>query len=419
MQVDRDIPLKFRSEACDVLHVAILLASLSASGIVAFAAPEFISAAMLRAILGLAALLFALFLWRKRIAYPIRATVLAAIGLTIGLVKLAALGMPYGLLDLAVVTIMGAVFFGERAGIALVIAVLTMIAATHVAFAYGLVPPPRNASPLGDATWMLAVNSLLAATVGPLIAISRLGQRLNVERTIAQAQNASKSEFMAILGHELKTPLNAIMGFSEALKLGYAGPQGSSKYKDYASDIHDSSQHLRKIVESVLELARIDALQYKAHLQTVSVTNEISRAVTAIDELSKSAGLNLRLSAGAEIPPVMADPTLLHQILLNLLSNAIKYTPAGGSVVIGATAESGNVRIQVRDTGIGIHESEIPNLFKPFQRGKGLGAEAKEGSGLGLVLVKLFTELQGGTIHVESKAGEGTLVTIELPTATA
>lgn len=416
--VENKTLIRIRSEVCNTVLVWLLACSLFALGIVIFRQPAFISPRMIVVSGGLVAFLAALTLLRRNLPYGVRAGSVIVLGLAGGLTKLVWFGAPYGFVPLAATIIWGALFFGERGGITVAVMVFSSLAVTYFSFVHGLIPPPGILpSPLAATTWLTSAAVLAATTLGPLIAISRVGQRLDLERQHAEATSAAKSGFLATMGHELKTPLNAIMGFAEALAMGYAGPPDSARYREYTGHIHRSSQHLLTIVDDLLELARVDALQRKAVVEELEVAVEVRKAVATVERLSAAAGLELRQHLDDNLPPMTADLTLFQQIMINLLSNAIKFTPAGGAVTVTAGASAGYIRIEVSDTGIGIPADQIPKLGQPFRQVNHATVHPQGGSGLGLALAKSFTELQGGKLSIRSEPGVGTTVAIDLPMA--
>lgn len=236
-------------------------------------------------------------------------------------------------------------------------------------------------------------------------------------RERAEAASRTKSRFLANMSHELRTPLNAIIGFSEMLKLEMFGKLGSPRYVEYAQLINDSGALLLDLISDILDMSKIEAGKYDLHYEHVDVAAVMGSAVKLVRGRAEEGGLTLDigLPESAAVLPLVADMRALKQILLNLLSNAIKFTPAGGRVYASAEAVEGGIRFNVSDTGRGIPAEHIPRLARPFEQ-VSLDAElTKQGTGLGLALVRSLAELHGGTISIESSIGHGTSVDVELP----
>jgi two-component system, cell cycle sensor histidine kinase PleC len=235
-------------------------------------------------------------------------------------------------------------------------------------------------------------------------------------RRRAEEANLAKSRFLASMSHELRTPLNAILGFSEVMKGELFGKHAVAAYKDYASDIHSSGQHLLALINEILDLSRVEAGRYELREESVSVSHVISDCVRLLTMRARNRGIELKLEVGAELPRIWADDRAMRQIVLNLLSNAIKFTPSGGSIFVkaGLTPEGGQF-FSIIDTGPGIPEEEIPTVLSTFGRGSLALKNAEEGTGLGLPIVKGLVELHGGEFRLTSKVRVGTEVTVTLP----
>ncbi|MEI9993711.1 MAG: PAS domain-containing sensor histidine kinase [Rhizomicrobium sp.] len=231
----------------------------------------------------------------------------------------------------------------------------------------------------------------------------------------AEEANRSKSAFLAAMSHELKTPLNAVLGFSEIIKDEVLGPITPPTYRAYAGDIHASGTKLLAIISDVLDVARLSggALTLQARPYPVAVLAE--EAVT-LARIATKDQREVRLEIAAGLPQVEADPQRLRQSLTNLLSNALKFTPEGGTVALRAWQEaSGGVSLAVVDTGIGMDREKIAAALEPFRQLDGSLARRFEGAGLGLSIAKSLVELHGGALAIESAVGAGTTVTVALP----
>lgn len=239
--------------------------------------------------------------------------------------------------------------------------------------------------------------------------------RLREAMQQALAANSAKSEFLANMSHELRTPLNAIIGFSEVIRDALLEPIGK-RYRDYASDIYNSGQHLLSVVNDVLDLAKIETGHFDLHEEEVAVADLVAMCLPIIDQHANKSGIDLKVSLIPDLPRVRADRLRLKQIVLNLLSNAVKFTPAGGRVTVSAAvAPDGGLDIHVSDTGIGMKPEELPAALEPFRQLESTFNRRYEGTGLGLPLARSLTELHGGVLEIDSEPGKGTSVRVRLP----
>lgn len=268
-------------------------------------------------------------------------------------------------------------------------------------------------------------NTPLSDENGKVIGVSSLVQdithRLETEaqlsRALAAAEraNKTKSEFLATMSHEFRTPLNAILGFSEILCAQHFGPLGNQAYQEYARDIHDSGQHMLSLVNDMLDLAAIEAGKRPLQKQAVDIAKTLERCVEDMEHAAKKAGVVLSLSVNDALPPLQADKRSLVQIVYNLLSNGIKYTDPGGRVDISAFASDGGIAIKVADTGIGIAPERLSTITEPFSQDHSEAHLSRQGTGLGLSIVKSLVDLHHGSLQLQSTLGEGTVVTVTLP----
>jgi PAS domain S-box-containing protein len=238
------------------------------------------------------------------------------------------------------------------------------------------------------------------------------------ERERAEAASRTKSRFLANMSHELRTPLNAIIGFSEILRMQMFGEIGHPRYAEYAQLINESGALLLDLISDILDMSKIEAGKYELHTEELDAGNLIEACVRLVRGRAEEQNIQLvkkiRCEAGSAIN---ADERAVKQILLNLLSNSIKFTPAEGVVTVEAYATEEDIRFTVADTGRGIPADQIDRLGQPFEQIATDAALAKEGTGLGLALVRSLAELHGGSMVIESEIGQGTKVTITLPKA--
>ncbi len=235
-------------------------------------------------------------------------------------------------------------------------------------------------------------------------------------RQRAETANLAKSRFLATMSHELRTPLNAILGFSEVMKSEVFGPLPNPTYKEYASDIHASGQHLLNLINEILDLSRVEAGRFELNEEPVNLLYSAEDAVRLVQLRARNKGVTLKETYEPGMPTLWADARAIRQIFLNLLSNAIKFTPAGGTIFIkvGWTM-SGGQYLSVRDTGVGIPDDEIPTVLSSFGQGTNALKAAEQGAGLGLPIVQGFAELHGGGFSLKSKIRVGTEVLVTFP----
>ena len=242
----------------------------------------------------------------------------------------------------------------------------------------------------------------------------RVEEALRRARDQAESANRAKSEFLANMSHELRTPLNAIIGFAEVLTGEMFGPL-TDRYREYARDIHDSGYHLLSVINDILDLSKAEAGRLELHDERIDFRQTVEACVRLINERAVQSAVTIQTQL-PDLLPLRADGRLLKQIMLNLLSNATKFTPTGGTVTISADiAPSGELSVQVRDTGIGIAANDIKKVLQPFHQVDSAFNRKQGGTGLGLPLVKTMVELHGGSFTISSEPGVGTVVGFSLP----
>ncbi len=230
----------------------------------------------------------------------------------------------------------------------------------------------------------------------------------------AEASNRSKSEFLANMSHELRTPLNSIIGFSEILLDGTFGELNEKQAK-YIGNVYDSGKHLLNLINDILDLSKVEAGRMELHYEEVKVHPVFEEIKSIISPLANKKEITLESTIEEGLVTIDTDRGKFKQILFNLVSNAIKFTPDSGKVSINATTNNDMALITVTDTGIGIPEEDQKKLFNPFQQLDASTTREYQGTGLGLALVKKFTQLHGGDVWLESKDGEGSTFGFSIP----
>lgn len=235
----------------------------------------------------------------------------------------------------------------------------------------------------------------------------------------AEMANKMKASFLAAMSHELKTPLNAVLGFSEIIRDQVLGPVGQPAYRDYAGDIHKSGARLLAVINDVLDVSRLQGGLLTIDERPESLRDVLEQAIKLARYKTPDAR-KIELDLPDDVPALLVDPRRLSQAIGNLLANALKFTPEPGQVHITVRHPvDGSVLMMVEDGGIGMAEETIAAALEPFRQLDGSLARRFEGTGLGLYIAKALVELHGGSLKVKSAVGEGTTVTITLPSARA
>jgi cell cycle sensor histidine kinase DivJ len=234
-------------------------------------------------------------------------------------------------------------------------------------------------------------------------------------RTDAERADASKGRFLATVSHELRTPLNAIIGFSEILAADGVFAMGVERRREYAQIVHDSGLHLLAVVNTLLDMSKIESGKFDFIPEPFDVGPIVHSCCDLLQLKAEQAGILLLRDIARELPELVADGRACKQILINLVSNAVKFTPAGGRVSVVVRREGAHIVFMVSDTGIGIAENDLPKLGEPFFQAAAAYSRSHEGTGLGLSIVRGLVGLHDGDMIIESAVGEGTSVTVRLP----
>ena len=232
-------------------------------------------------------------------------------------------------------------------------------------------------------------------------------------RAEAESANRAKADFLAVMSHELRTPLNAIAGYTELLSLGVYG-QLSAEQQDALRRIANNEQHITTLIKELLNFARIDAGQVQYEMADVVVNQALSAVEPVVAPQMRAKSLGFYSPVCDPVLTVRADPAKLQQVLLNLVGNAIKFTPERGDISIAVEHDAQDVRIMVRDTGMGIPEDRLVSIFNPFDRGERALSKRHEGVGLGLAIARDLARGMDGDVTVTSERGKGSIFTVRL-----
>jgi len=233
-----------------------------------------------------------------------------------------------------------------------------------------------------------------------------------------QALDEQKRSFLRMVSHELRTPLNAVIGFSEILACELYGPLGAPQYKEYAQLVHDSGQKLLRLVNQIVEIARLEGHVTDLDLGSQDLDEAVEDVILQLRGEARAREISIIAPEVGLLPGLRADGRGLRTILTNLLHNAITHSPPGGMVVIEARQVRGDViEIAIRDHGEGVDPIDLPRLIRPFEQGGSTLTRASEGAGLGLPIVDLLARAMGGALRLKSAPGQGFTALVTLPEA--
>jgi len=267
----------------------------------------------------------------------------------------------------------------------------------------------------------LEILSLIAADLALGMSRRRLIDELRMKNLELENQTQKTLEasdtlkkFLATFSHELRSPLNSIIGFSELLT-GRMGEIAPDTVKEFMKNINTSGKHLQQIINDILDLSKIEAGKLDLHVASypVSYFEDATRRVLSAAIAARE--IDLQFAMAPEIEELVVDQTRFKQILINLVSNAIKFSRKGGTVTVRSARVGNDIQFTVEDSGIGIKPEEISGLFRPFRQAGSGKAVNREGIGLGLAITKRLIELHGGTISVQSEWGKGTTMVFRIP----
>jgi len=231
----------------------------------------------------------------------------------------------------------------------------------------------------------------------------------------SQHANASgRLDFLAKVSHEVRTPLNSIIGFAELMLQERFGPIGNKRYTGYVEDIHQSGLYALSLLNDLLDISKIEAGKFELNFTAVDVPEIVEDCAASLQPLAKRSRIVLRTSLAPDLPTVVADPRRFKQILLNLLTNAIKFTREGGQVIVSGTLVDGEFRIRVRDNGVGMTRDEIAFAMQPFHQ-LDTAPRKQTGTGLGLPVTKALVDANRARLVLSSEPGIGTSADVIFP----
>ncbi len=243
---------------------------------------------------------------------------------------------------------------------------------------------------------------------------ARLHQSEREARAEAENANRLKDEFLATLSHELRNPLNVILGYAEVL-LRSDEAQKSEFVRRAAEILKRNALAQSRLVRDLLDLSRLHIGKLSLNRETVSLMTVIKNAVETVRGDTAAKQIEIKVNAPEEIVFVDADPLRLEQVIWNLLNNAVKFTPAGGTITISLTTEKQQAVLVVEDTGQGIEQQFLPHVFEMFRQADASSSRPHSGMGIGLALVRQLIDLHGGKVAVESNVGQGAKFTVQIP----
>ncbi len=304
--------------------------------------------------------------------------------------------------------------------VATTMAIGLALAAMLMVTGYGLLVQNRNLQK--QETTILEQQKLIATMAGQIETLkdrqNNLRKAHREEKLRAEEAQNSKAAFLAHLSHDIRTPLNHIIGFADLICHQAFGPLGDERYLGYARDIKQSGEGLLRGISGILELSELQAGSRILNSEKIIISDLLNHVRNKFSDRAKRCGISLDVECCCETV-MFGDRAAIERIMANLLDNAVRFTAAGGQVRVGAWLNDEGVVLEVSDTGIGMAKEKLASLFEPFSPGDASRSRDRQGMGMGLPIARAIAELWGGELAVDSMAGIGTTVAVSLPSKVA
>ena len=230
-------------------------------------------------------------------------------------------------------------------------------------------------------------------------------------------EDERKRSFLRMVSHELRTPLNSIIGFSEIISCELYGPINEPRYRDHAAIVRESGLKLLRLVNQVMEIARLEAGAADLDIHPEPLAPAVDEAAAPFIADAEARGVRIRIEAEPDLPPVLTDSRALRTVVTNLLQNAATFAPDGSDITVSLLQRANSVWIRIRDEGEGVDPAQLARLMRPFEQGEAPLTRRSEGAGLGLPIVRLLCREMGGALRLESTPGAGFTAIVRLPFA--